>query len=102
MLRGDRVKVLRESKGYTHQELADLLNVGYAQIYRFEAGKADPPGDVLSRMSRLFGVTVDFLLGLSDMPISDASDLSEHEKRAIAAWRRGERFEAIKVIVDDN
>jgi len=102
MLQGDRLKALRESKGYTHHDLANLLNVGYAQIYRYEANKSDPSTYVLERAAELFGVSVDYLLGLTDDPIPDQSSLSHKEKQVIAAWRRGERFEAIKMIVVDD
>ncbi len=102
MLRGGRLKQLRERSGYTHADLSEMLNIGFSQVYRYESGKADPSSHVLERMAKLFGVSVDYLLGLTDDPIPDQSSLSHKEKQVIAAWRRGERFEAIKMIVVDD
>jgi transcriptional regulator with XRE-family HTH domain len=105
MLRGDRLKTLRENKGYTHQELADLLNVGSAQIWRYEVGKTAPSADVLARIAQVFDVSVDYLLNLTDEPLPPAvleGDLSAKERNVVAALRRGENYEAIKLIVGES
>jgi transcriptional regulator with XRE-family HTH domain len=104
MLNGDRLRTLRESKGYTHQELAYLLEISIGQIWRYEAGKTDPSGDVLARMSRVLGTTTDYLLGLTDDSIPsnlNESDLTHKERTIIAALREGRNYEAIKMIVQD-
>lgn len=103
MLHGDRLKHLREIRGYTHTELAELLEVSYPQIYRYEAGKSDPSGDVISRMANLFNVTTDYLLGITDdsSPQIRVDNLTPTEKKVLAAMRQGHPLEAIKAIVDD-
>ncbi len=102
MFRGDRLKTLREKHGYTHAELADLLNIGFAQIYRFESGKG-PSSDVLIRIADLFDVSADYLLGLTPDP--DAyrreDNLSRQEQHVIDALRRGDKVEAVKAIVGE-
>src|SRR5258707_14788734 len=100
MLRGDRLKNLRESKGYTHQELADLLSVGSAQIWRYEAGKTAPSADVLARVAQVFGVSGDYLLDLTDEPLpprGSESDLSTKKRSVGAGLRPGENYKAIKL-----
>lgn len=99
MFRGDRAKQLRNLHNYTHQEFADLLGVGYAQIYRYESGKVDPPSDVVNRMAEIFQVSADYLLDRSDDPIPNIIELSEAERQAIAYWRQGDRYRAIEIIV---
>lgn len=102
MLRGDRVKYLRNRKGYTHEELAELLAVSVSQIWRYEADKIDPSSDVVARLARLFGVTTDYLVGLSDEPTPPiAGELSEKERKIVSALRHGEPMEAIRMIADD-
>ena len=101
MLRGDRLKQLRENKGITHSELADHLQVGFAQIYRFESGKADPSTEVLDRMANLFDVSVDYLLGRIDTPYPELESLSSEEKEVISAWRRGDYRTAMRVMVGE-
>lgn len=99
-MRGDRLKQLRELHRYTHDDLAALLQIGYASIYRYEAGKSTPDGELLDRMANLFGVSVDYLLGRIDDPLP-GNELTEKERAILAALRRGEPYEAIKVIVSD-
>lgn len=102
MLRGDRLKVLRESKGYTHEELAELLDLGTTQIWRYENGKTDPSGDILSRIAQVLDVTADYLLGLTDDPHPNLKidNLTSQERKVLSAMRHGDYFEAIRVIVN--
>ncbi len=105
MLRGDRLKTLREDRGYTHQKLAELLDLGTSQVWRYEAGKTDPSGDILVRLAKVFDVSVDYLLGLVDDPtptVLSENNLSPKERTVLAALRRGQNYEAIKLIVGDN
>lgn len=103
-MRGDRLKALREERSFSREKLADLLEIGRAQVYRYETGENDPTGEVLVRMSRLFNVSTDYLLGTSDQPglYLSTSNLTDSEMKAITAWRRGDRYGAVKVIVTDD
>ena len=103
MLLGDRLKQLREARQYTHAELAGLLNVGYAQIYRYEANRTVPSADILARMSHVFNVSTDYLLSLTDDPTPHfrVDNLSAKERAILRAVRDGDALEAIKVIVGD-
>lgn len=96
-MRGDRIKALREKLGYTHEQLAQILDVGYASIYRYESGKNSPPADVLEKMADVFGVSTDYLLGRN----YQSDSLSDKEQRVVYALRRGDIREAIKEIVSD-
>lgn len=101
-MRGDRLKLLREGVGLTQEELAETLDISEPQIWRYEHGDSKPRGDVVIKFATFFGVSSDYLLGLSDDPgIYIDGDLSPKERQAIAAWRNGKKFEAIKVITGD-
>lgn len=101
MIIGERLRKLREERGYSREKLAYELEIGVAQVSRYERGENDATGDVLSKFARFFGVTTDYLLGLSTDPFSGGSDLKPEEAAALNAWRQGDKFGAIKVIVDD-
>lgn len=78
-----------------------MLQIGEANIQRYEAGESDATSENVVKIAKHFNVSTDYLLGLSDTPASFTNDLSLDELAALAAWRRGQRLEAIKVIVDD-
>lgn len=102
-MRGDRMRKIREEVGYTQEQLAELIGVAVLQINRYENGKNEPSGDMVAKIATVLHVSTDYLLGLTDnpAPLEFAGNLSSRERFAIAAWRRGEYREAIKVIVAD-
>jgi len=102
MLQGNRLRELRESKGYSRQKLAEIVGLGTSQIERHESGENDATGEVITRYAKCFGVNTDYLLGLTNNPAMNVSPaLNMQEAAALSAWRRGDRIEAIKVIVED-
>lgn len=62
-------KRLRELRGDRHlfqRHLADYLNCSQVCYSLYESGKRDIPTDVLIKLSKFYGVSVDYILGLSD------------------------------------
>jgi repressor LexA len=101
MIRGDRLKQLRNSYGYTIKELAELIGVGTAQVSRYESEVNDPTSEILVKLSGVFNVTMDYLVGLSDSPLPvTMNNLTVKEQKVINALRKSSN-EAIKVIVND-
>lgn len=103
MIRGDRLRQLRESFGYSREKLAQAINTTSVQIARYEYQQQDPGSEVVSRFAKFFNVSTDYLLGHTDNPMTTLKEggLSEKELAAIAAWRSGERLKAIGIIVAD-
>lgn len=102
MIVGERLRDLRKNRGYSRRELAEFIQIGEANIQRYESGESDAISENVLKIARYFNVSTDYLLGLSDTPASYSNDLTVDELAALAAWRRGDRIEAIKVIVDDD
>jgi transcriptional regulator with XRE-family HTH domain len=102
-MRGDRLKQIRELKGYTQEQLAEILDMGNRQIWRYENNETDPGSEAVAQIARVLEVSTDFLLGLSDEPIPclNENELSQKEKSVIRAWRKGDRLEALRVIIND-
>lgn len=61
---GKRLKDLRKSKGLTQQQVADRVWVTKAMISSYELSARSPSYEVLIKLSKLFGVTTDYLLGV--------------------------------------
>lgn len=101
MLKGDRLRKLRQMKGYTHAELAELLDLSVRQINRYESNQSDPAGDIVARIAEVFNVSSDYLLGLSNDPSPNlrVDNLTNRERRLLAALRRGEQIEAMRAIL---
>jgi transcriptional regulator with XRE-family HTH domain len=65
-----RLKQLRESKGWTREDLALRLQATYSTIAKYETGVRTPDYNVISKIADAFGVSTDYLLGRTDDPTS--------------------------------
>ena len=59
----DRLKELRQSKGYSQQELADKLNVSKSTISMLEVGSRQPSIELLEQIANYFNVSLDYING---------------------------------------
>ena len=62
----DRIKELRIEKGYTRKQLAELLFVSERLISYWENNQRECDFDMLIKISNIFNVSIDFLLGKSN------------------------------------
>lgn len=58
----DKIIRLRKSNGWSQEELAEKLDVSRQAVSRWEGASAQPDAANVLQMSRLFGVTTDYLL----------------------------------------
>ena len=80
----DKIVALRKTNGWSQEELAEKLNVSRQAISRWEGATAQPDATNILQLSKLFGVTTDYLLNDEyesdfDVPVirqtkSDAKD----------------------------
>lgn len=61
-----RLKELRLEKGMTQQQVASLLNMKQQSYIRYEYGTGEPSLNTLVKLTQIFGVSSDYLLGISD------------------------------------
>lgn len=59
----NRIKELREQKHLTQEELAKKINVTKLTISNWENGKHKIKSDELKEIAKVFGVTIDYLVG---------------------------------------
>lgn len=62
----ERIKELRKEKGWTQEQLASNLGYKRSAISEWETRNKEPVFDTLIQISKLFGVTIDYLLGNED------------------------------------
>ena len=75
---GERIDLLREQKGWKQAELAERIGVHPSQISRIKTGNtASISSDILIALSKEFGVSTDYILGLTPISAPKNSDISE-------------------------
>ncbi len=65
-MRYERIRNLREDADKTQKDLAAALNCSQQVYSNYELGQRDIPTDILIKLSRYYGVSVDYILGISD------------------------------------
>lgn len=63
----ERMKELRTERSLSQGKLAAELKIGIATYCRYESGMREPGASLLGRMADYYGVSVDYLLGRSDI-----------------------------------
>ena len=64
---GKRLRELRKELGLTQKQVAQHLNLNCVTYLHYEKSQREPPLALLADMAKFFDVTVDYLLGLSDI-----------------------------------
>ncbi len=73
---GIRIKELRVSLGLNQIEFGKLLKVTKQSVSNWENGNIQPSIDMLIRISNVFSVSADYLLGLDKKRTLDVSELN--------------------------
>ena len=70
----EKLYQLRRQSGFSQEQAAEQLCVSRQAISKWESGQSTPDPDKLVALSKLYGVTIDYLL-LEDTPETpDAQD----------------------------
>ena len=64
----ERLKLLRKQNHLTQQQLADILHVSQQSIHKYEHNITNPDLDTLRNLANHFHTTVDYILGITDIP----------------------------------
>lgn len=79
-----RLKKAREGRGLTQAELGKEAGLPSTTLSHFESGSRKPSFDNLRRLTRVLGVSTDYLMGLVDTPEATgaASRIARHLQNA--------------------
>lgn len=103
-----KIKELRLENALTQKEFAERLGLDAHNVGDWERGKGEPNSDMLVKIASVFGVSVDYLLGLEDdfgktvigsVPVGSSDSarsavstvddlLSPEERKLIADYRK--------------
>lgn len=70
----NRIKELRQQNGWTQSDLARKISAVKSTVSRYESESAKLDPDTIARLCAIFGVTADYLLGLSAQRTAQISD----------------------------
>ncbi|WP_027409232.1 helix-turn-helix domain-containing protein [Anoxybacteroides tepidamans] len=59
----DHLKYLRKQRNWTQEDVAQYLNISRSQISKWENGEMFPDLQSLAKLSDLYNVSIDFLVG---------------------------------------
>lgn len=62
-----RIRVERESRGWSLSELAERADVSRAMIHKIERGESSPTATLLARLSGAFGISMSTLIARAEM-----------------------------------
>ena len=87
----NRIKELRAEKNIFQSKFASLLKVRQNTISNWETGRSEPDQDALREMSKIFGVSIDYILGNTDIkkaPSYEDAGLSTEEAALLDSFRK--------------
>lgn len=67
VLQYERIRNIRIDRGYSQKEIGELLNVKQNTYSQYEVGILNYPLDVVVKLAKFYGTSVDYLLGLTDV-----------------------------------
>ena len=70
----ERLSEVRKKRGFSQEELAELLGTKGPAIGRYERGVAKPTIEVAGKLAKILGVSLDYLVGNTDQEL-DANAL---------------------------
>ena len=81
----EKIKLLREERGWTQAELARRLSITRNGVNSWEQGLSTPSPACLVDLARVFSVSTDYLLGIESTATVNVSGLSEKDVAVLAA-----------------
>ena len=66
---GERLLDLRKEAGLTQDDLAAILSINKHSISSYERNINEPPDEIKIQIAKYFGVSIDYLLGITDSPV---------------------------------
>lgn len=82
-MKADRMIALRESRGMSQQELADMVGMSKQQIWRYENEISDPTIDTAQKIAKVLECSLEYLVGGT----GKADYLTGEEMRLLDAYR---------------
>lgn len=100
---GNKLRELRTINKISQGQLAYKLDVTPGTVAHWETGRRRPNFEMVNKLSEIFGVTVDYLIGKTTVPDGEVITNLQSMKKSITVYGRipaGVPFEAIEDICE--
>lgn len=77
----NRIKDLREDRDLRQIDVAEKTGIDQRTLSNYETGKTNPDSYAIIKLAEFYGVSCDYLLGVSDFNIVNMSDVAEELKK---------------------
>lgn len=67
----NRIRELREDRDLRQCDVAAATGIDQRTLSNYETGKTSADGDAIIKLAAFFGVSCDYLLGVSDFNVTD-------------------------------
>ena len=81
------LKLLRQAKGISQQQLAHVLGLSQQSINKYENHNVEPDITTLIKMAQFFEISVDYLIGNSTDSLSEQQEYSFPERKLLLDYR---------------
>ena len=89
---GERLKNLRMQAGYNKRQVADMLSMPYTTYNNYETDAREPGSETLRKLSKLYSVSIDYLLENDIETIAAHHDDNEWTDEEIAEIEEFKKF----------
>lgn len=76
---GTKLRTLRTENNLTQKQVADRIGLAISAVSSYESGTRYPSYEALIQLSRIFHVSTDYLLGLTEKRSIDVTGLDDSE-----------------------
>ncbi len=87
----NRIRDLREDRDLRQIDVANATGIDQKTLSNYETGKTNPDSFAIIALAKFFGVTTDYLLGLTEKSIMTKQDIIksiEEIERAVSEIKR--------------
>lgn len=95
-----RLRQLREEKGLLQKDVAKILGITPSAYGYYEQGKREPSMEVLKKLSDFFNVSIDYLLGRTDIrsPVDEITEAVSDDPELFEFWNTLKKREDLKLL----
>lgn len=77
----NRIRELRENKNLRQIDVAEKTGIDQRTLSNYETGKTNPDSYAIIKLAEFYGVTCDYLLGVSDINYTGNNAAAEEIKK---------------------